>query len=571
MQSVILPVVLPHVGRLELPINTLDALTAAAIIEISALDFEETAQAGDLLAVLSVYDAAAAVSVSTLDFDETAQAGDVLSALEVGMPWTFTLIDDAGGRFALSGSNLVRGLTALDHKTTPSPSVTIEATDGKRVRRRTFVANVRGVTAWSPLAAKLKAGQNATLWINADSTGYSETGIFYRLARAMGEMHDATVIMYRWAEWQQTVATGPKVYADPVTLRTGTRGTLTVYLASLPGGMAGYMFADQRAAALAIPTPDLCIMHQGHNMQSFELSGGDVIYVSGKSCFLGPIGMTCLKWPGVPQIITTQNPKRSSTGYDKVRAAILEIGASLTDIMVIDTHQVFMDAGKPTYWYLDDTHPNEEGYARIADYLIASYRGSTPVAGYTTAPWPLTAATNLHANPDFTNWTGAVPVNWNASSGATAAKDADVKWPSFAHSFAMVPNGNAGGGMTRYIRTTELTPLLGKRVTVAVLYYSVAGQRNPTINWVVKSGGVTRTLIGAALHFGGAGDQVTGGWMMAVFHNVLIDADIDPNGYNTYFAVRPAFGVTAPASNLPLRLQKIMMVEGDKPRMELAA
>ncbi|WLD95789.1 hypothetical protein PX860_09365 [Agrobacterium leguminum] len=226
---------------------------------------------------------------------------------------------------------------------------------------------------------------------------------------------------------------------------------------------------------------------------------------------------------------------------------------------------------KPTHWYLDDTHPNEEGYARIADCLIASYRGSTPVAGYTTAPWPLTAATNLHANPDFTSWTGAVPVNWSAASGATAAKNTDVKWPSFAHSFAMMPNGNAGGGMTRYIRTTELTPLLGKRVTVAILYKTVAGQRGATINWVVKSGGSVRTLVGAALHFGGAGDQTTGGWMMAVFHNVLIDADIDPNGYNTYFSVRPAFGVTAPASNLPLRLQKIMMVEGDKPRIGLAA
>ena len=571
MNGLSIPITIPLVLPADLPHLATALGTAAAIIEISSLDFEETTQAGDVLAALSVYDASAALSLFTLDFDETAQASDVLGALEVGMPWTFTLIDDAGGRFALSGSNLVRGLTALDHKATPAPAITVEATDGKRVRRRTFVANVRGVNAWSPMHAKLDAGQNAVLQINGDSTAYPDTGIFYRLARAIGDMHDATVIIYRWAEWQTNAATGPKAYADPVTLRIGTRGTLIVYLTSLPGGMAGYMFADQRAAALAIPTPDLCIMHQGHNMQSFELSGGDVRYVSGKSCFLGPIGMTCLKWPGVPQIITTQNPKRSSNGYDKVRAAILEIGASLTDIMVIDTHQVFMDAGKPSNWYLDDTHPNEEGYARIADYLIASYRGSTPIAGYTTAAWPLTAATNLHSNPDFTNWTAAVPANWSAQAPATATKDTNVKWPGFAHSFSMVPNGNAAAGMVRYIRTTELTPLLGKRVTVAILFYTMAGQRSPTINWVVKSGGSVRTLVGAALHFGGAGDQVTGGWMLAVFHNVLIDADNDPNAYNVYFSIRPGFGVTAPPSNLPLRLQKIMMVEGDKPRIGLAA
>ncbi len=545
------------------------SVSPGPVVEISSLDFDETVPAAASLATLSVFDASATVSLSTTDFDDDAQAGNVLASLGVGMTWTYTLLDDAGGRFALDGDKLVRGPVALDHKNAPSPTVTIEATDGKRVRRKTVKANVRGVNAWSPMHAKLKAGENATLFVNGDSTAYADPGIFYSLAEAMGDMHDATVIIYRWAEWQTNAATGPKAYAAPVTLRTGTRGTLTVYLAALPGGMAGYMFADQRAAALAIPTPDLCIMHQGHNMQSFEVSSGDVRYVSGKSAFLGPIAMTCLKWPGVPQIITTQNPKRSSTGYDKVRAAILEIGASLTDIMVIDTHQALMDAGKPTKWYLDDTHPNELGYAQIAAYLIASYRGSTPVAGYTTAPWPLTAATNLHANPDFTNWTGAVPANWSAQAAATASKDADFKWPGFAHSFAMVPNGNAAAGMVRYIRTTELTPLLGKRVTVAILYYSMAGQRSPTINWVVKSGGGTRTLVGAALHFGGAGDQVTGGWMMAVFHNVLIDADIDPNGYNTYLSIRPGFGITAPPSNLPLRLQKIMMVEGDKPRFGL--
>lgn len=540
------------------------------VIEISKTDFEDTALAGAVLGGLSVFEPSVAVSLSSLNFDDVAKSGEALAILEVGMSWTFKLLDDAGGRFAIFGRDIVRGATPLDHKTMPSPVVTIEATDGKRVRRKTFKINVRGVNAWSPMHAKLEAGENATLFVNGDSTAYAYPGVFHRLAQAIGDMHDANVIIYRWAEWQINAATGPKAYADPITLRTGKRGTLTLYLAALPGGMAGYMFADQRAAALAIPTPDLCIMHQGHNMQSFELSSGDVRYVSGKSAFLGPIGMTCLKWPGVPQIVTTQNPKRDGTGYDRVRAAIVEIGVSISDIMVIDTHQAFMDAGKPPAWYLDDTHPNEIGYAKIAEYLIASYRGSTPVAGYSTAPWPLTAATNLHANPDFTNWTGAAPVNWSAQTPATASKDTNVKWPGFAHSFSMAPNGNAAAGMVRYIRTTELAPLLGKRVTVAILYYSMAGQRSPTINWVVKSGGGTRTLVGAALQFGGAGDQVTGGWMMAVFHNVLIDADIDPNAFTTYFSIRAGFGVTAPASNLPLRLQKIMMVEGDKPRIGLA-
>lgn len=159
MNGLLIPITIPMALPVDLPPIASALGMAASIIEISTLDFSETAQAGDVLAALSVYDASAAVSVSTLNFDETAQAGDVLSALEVGMAWTFTLIDDAGGRFALSGNNLVRGMTALNHKTTPAPTITVEASDGKRVRRRTFVANVRGVNAWSPMHAKLDAGE----------------------------------------------------------------------------------------------------------------------------------------------------------------------------------------------------------------------------------------------------------------------------------------------------------------------------------------------------------------------------------------------------------------------------
>ncbi|MFP3803067.1 hypothetical protein, partial [Paraburkholderia sp. SIMBA_027] len=82
--------------------------------------------------------------------------------------------------------------------------------------------------------------------VNGDSTAYADVGPFQQFAMMLGELHDMKVVVYRWAEWQTDAPTGPKAYAEPVTLRAGNGPTLTVYLAALPGGTAAYMLAEQR-------------------------------------------------------------------------------------------------------------------------------------------------------------------------------------------------------------------------------------------------------------------------------------------------------------------------------------
>ncbi|AYM64415.1 hypothetical protein At12D13_32560 [Agrobacterium fabrum] len=107
-------------------------------------------------------------------------------------------------------------------------------------------------SALSPLRALLTVGRNATIFVNGESTTHAEAGPFRQFAMMLGDLHDAEVILYRWAEWQTNAATGPKAYADPVTLRTGKGATLTLYPATLPGGMAGYMLAEQQQPARAV-------------------------------------------------------------------------------------------------------------------------------------------------------------------------------------------------------------------------------------------------------------------------------------------------------------------------------
>lgn len=218
--------------------------------------------------------------------------------------------------------------------------------------------------------------------MNGDSTAHADDGPFQQFAIMLGGLHDIKVVLYRWAEWQTHAATGPKAYADPVILRAGTGATLTVYLATLPVGRPGYMLAEQRIAALEIPRPDLCIMHHGYNMQSFETPGG--IRCPGRAALLGPLGMTEWHWPGAAQLITTQNPWKDGTGYDKVYHTILDVARAHPNLTLVDTHAAFIANGKDATLYNDNIHPSSTGSALIARTLFAGYLASAPNSGFET-------------------------------------------------------------------------------------------------------------------------------------------------------------------------------------------
>lgn len=424
------------------------------------------------------------------------------------------------------------------------------------------------LTAFSPLRARLAVGQNAAIFVNGDSTAHAEAGPFQQFAMMLGDLHDTTVVLYRWAEWETSAATGPKTYAAPVTLRAGKGATLTLYLATLPGGMAGYMLAEQRSAALEIPRPDLCIMHHGHNMQTFEMPGS--ILSSGRAALFGPLGMTEWKWPNAPQLITTQNPWRDGTGYDKVYQAILDLAHSHPNLTLVDTHAVFMAKGKDAALYRDNIHPNEAGSCLVAQALLDSYLRSARDNSFQTPCWPRLPAANLIGNGDFTDWTGSVPTGWGMTSPGSATQTTEIIFsPSFASSLALYANGSQTAGLTRYFRNAEAVAMIGRTVSFAVLYKNNGKQRLPYITLVAKSGGAVRTIVCSALQFGGANISGNSGWMWAIANGIAIDPDINPAGYALYLRILPAFGTGAPGSNEPLHIQRIIAVEGDLPKGNL--
>lgn len=425
------------------------------------------------------------------------------------------------------------------------------------------------MSAFGPLVMKLEAGQDAIIWINGDSTAYSDNGPFYIFAALVGAVHDYTVVIYRWAEWVTSAATGPKEYSPAVTLRTGTRGTLVVYLASIPGQVAGAMFDGSRRpnAIDAIPTPDLCITHHGHNMQTFNMPSGAGAYASGAGVFLGPVGMAEAKWPGVPQLITSQNPLRDSTGYDKVYQAILLSCLAHPTMTFVDTHAQFIARGKTATLYRDNIHPsdasgNNAGSQLIADTLLTAYRRARKSL-FTTPAWPLQSAPSLIDNSDFATWPSAVPTGWTlAGSGTSCAKDTSIKYGDAAYSLALTPSLTVSGQNTyiqKYLSATEMTRIAGKTIDVAILVRGRSTQPRVYASFSIPdlAGTIRSYVMGDLLN-------CRDGWMWLVACGIPVINN--PAETWKYLRIFPAFDVVNPTSADPLNIQRVLVTEGLSPK-----
>lgn len=428
----------------------------------------------------------------------------------------------------------------------------------------------KSLKAFSPLKTKLEAGQDAVLFVNGDSTSYSDYGPYYKFAVALGDLHDYTVVMNRWAEWDGSAATGPKQYASPVTLRTGTRGTLTVYLAAIPGKVAGTMFDGSRKpnAIDAIPTPDLCIMHQGHNMKTFNIPSGTGNVASGAGAILGPIGMTELQWPNVPQLITTQNPRRDDNGYINMYTAILLAKSAHPAMSLIDTYQQFIARNKASSLYRDNDHPsdtsgNSTGAQLISDTLLSAYNSSKS-ASYTTPAWPLASASNLIDNGDFATWTEpSPPTGWTLQgSGTACAKDTTIKYGAAAYSMALTPSTTIMGQNTflqKYLSNPEMARIAGKTVTVAMLVRGRSTHPRAYASFGVPdfSGAIKTWVMGDVI-------DCFDGWMWLVATGIPVVNN--PAETYKYLRIYPAFDTVNPPNADPLNIQKVLITEGIAPK-----
>jgi hypothetical protein len=96
-----------------------------------------------IIPVLNVLEVTlSALTLNNDDIEEGSAPGTVVGALQsVSSGSTLSLIDDAGGRFALSGSNVVAGLVATDYDAATSHDITVREThaDGSNSPRDTIL------------------------------------------------------------------------------------------------------------------------------------------------------------------------------------------------------------------------------------------------------------------------------------------------------------------------------------------------------------------------------------------------------------------------------------------------
>ncbi len=438
--------------------------------------------------------------------------------------------------------------------------------------------------AFGPIKTKLEAGESVNIFANTDSTGYSEYGPYYKFAVALGDLYNATVIMHRWAEWGGSSPNGPKDYAAPVILRNGTSQTIDFWLAALPAQVAGCMFeASRKPTAIdAIPKPDVAITHHGHNMSSFETPGNDLAI--GRGLFWSIIGLISWQWKDVPQVITTQNPWRDNAGYDKVYNAILGVASVFPSLTLVDTHKLYIDAGKDPILYRtndvfpvyhpSDTEGNDEGARLAAGGLLASFQKAKKAAFSTVSWMELPIGTNLFVNGDLSNWSGALPVNFSAVSAGSATKDTDPAnihpGAGAAYSAKVKPADTNGhfSSISNSFDATERASMSGKTVTAIMLAKANPLQRHPFTSFVTRANNGLRTYSGGGLMWSPtSGASGLGGWMPIIYGGIPCDAgNADAN--SSYKFV-PAFGASAAPTADVAWLQRCVIIEGLVPRLGL--
>ncbi|MES2598923.1 MAG: SGNH/GDSL hydrolase family protein [Verrucomicrobiota bacterium] len=407
--------------------------------------------------------------------------------------------------------------------------------------------------AFSPIKSKLAAGKDAVLFINGDSTSYEKHGPYFLFAKAIGEAMDCRVVLHRWGEWNKGAPTGPKDYEPAEMLRETGKATLTVYLATLPGSVPSDMFAGSRRgkAMDAIPTPDGCLLHHGHNMRGFpQALAGD--RSSGRGMILAALGMTSMKWPGVPQAITNQNPWKKGDEYKTVLESIQTAAAVQPSITLIDSHSAFIAAGKRDDLYRpnDVIHPsdsatNSQGAQLVADALLATWKSAAVNEPFSTPGWPAMPGESM-IQGDFS---AGLPGGWKAEGGSRVER--------LDQAVAVHPQGSEKAALMMVFSKEETAAIAGKTITITALVKSAPDQLRALGSFVCRSGGATRTFV-----FPDKG-TCKDGWLLLVCSGIAVDTDQPSPVYLQYY---PAFSAQPPTSPSPLLIRKVVVTEGLLPK-----
>lgn len=326
--------------------------------------------------------------------------------------------------------------------------------------------NLPPQTAAYNLLSKMRSAlDDVCIVINSDSTGVtsatdSDGTTFYKwtynLAKFLASNYPAyTVNYYTWS-----TSTGN--YNSPVTLQVGTAGkTLHFYNAAVAGTQPQYLMGQYFETAYVPRQADLLIINHGHNTDT------NVPPAVHAGMILAVAYQMLARQPTAGMIMFSQNPLRDgdqganrSTG---ARQAAVSAGFSLVDV-----YELFMNAGKPPGWYVDNIHPNSTGDGKIFEMLKDFFVWPANPAFYFPG---LINGADILPNADFSMWSDSNPSpdGW-ILTGCTAEKDL-TNFDSGGWGMKLVSTGTAEAYAAYSLSAGVVRKLRGKTVFLACLVY----------------------------------------------------------------------------------------------------
>ncbi len=359
------------------------------------------------------------------------------------------------------------------------------------------------ISSLFPAKRKIMAGaEDVTFLFIGDSSSDETSEWIYRFAEFLGEEYPThTVLFYQH---------DGTAYGAASTLSTGTGArTIHVYNASVGGYHISHWMTTRYGDAIGALTPDVIITNDGVNRWSSSVADIRRYYIQAFQQIL-------LDKPGTPIAIMLQYPFRDDDGMDSVIEGLRCIAEHFPGMTVMDAHSRFVEAGKPSAWYTNNTHPNSAGSTVILDEAKRHWNSARDLPPCSTfGSWLTDRATvNLIPNGDLSAFDNVVPDRWIATDESAVAKETTTVFPGKPHSVKIT----GGNNLLKFtFENDAIKPLLGKKMSLAVRLYATSGGHSGTGKfWVAIDGDATG-------HFSiDTGTWMTDGWLWQVIDDIRV-------------------------------------------------
>lgn len=364
-----------------------------------------------------------------------------LSVVGGGRGWSFALSDTAGGRFAISGQNLVIGSAGLDPASVPMPAIALTASNGRRSLRKRFALTLRRPLPALPLAT------GARVAVIGDSVaGYNNYG------GTPVPAADAAAGSYAYGPVELAFAADPRFDldswydpADPLgrNLQGANQGLFGDHLEWGAAGFGGGTLPRLRALLARAKRPAIVILQSGTASIASGDAGDDRPASAGYVIGRLELCLQALRNAGVWAIPATLYPRGDWPAGDARHAVLAAVNQWIRAqagregvIEVWDGWQALQSGGVQDagLFFADKVHPNQAGALKASGLLLPLLQGAVATGSVfdqnplnaTLAAWSTSTLTGSAGAKSGSAVSGQVANNLGITGGAAGAASAIV-------------------------------------------------------------------------------------------------------------------------------------------------